>query len=74
MAYGSGAEVTIRIAYSREEDGRWIAEVPSMPGALAYGTTRDEARRRVQAIALRVLADQLDTGMRPTLQRVRFGP
>lgn len=45
-----------------EDDGRWIAEVPALPGVLAYGTTRDEAVARVQALALRVLADRLENG------------
>ena len=46
----------------QEEDGRWIAEVPDLPGALIYGQTRQEAIDRVQALALRVLADRLDHG------------
>jgi len=45
-----------------KEDGRWIVAVPELPGALAYGQTREEAVRRVQALALRVLADRLDHG------------
>ena len=45
-----------------EDDGRWIAEVSTLPGALAYGQTRDEAIARVQAVALRVLANRLEHG------------
>ena len=45
-----------------EDDGRWIAEVPELNGALAYGATRDEAIARVKALALRVVADQLEHG------------
>jgi predicted RNase H-like HicB family nuclease len=45
-----------------EEDGRWIAEVPALPGVLAYGETREEAVARVEALALRVLADRLEHG------------
>ena len=45
-----------------EEDGRWIAEVPSLPGVLAYGQTREEALARAEALALRVLADRLEHG------------
>jgi predicted RNase H-like HicB family nuclease len=45
-----------------EEDGRWLAEVPAIPGVLAYGQTREEAIERVQALSLRVLADRLDHG------------
>ena len=46
----------------QEEDGRWIAEVPALPGALAYGATREQAIARVQTLALRVLADRLEHG------------
>lgn len=44
----------------REEDGRFLAEVPELPGVLAYGKTADEAKAKAEALALRVLADQLD--------------
>jgi predicted RNase H-like HicB family nuclease len=44
----------------QEDDGRWIAEVPDLPGVLAYGQSRSEAVLHVQALALRVLADRLD--------------
>lgn len=44
----------------QEADGRWIAEVPELPGVMAYGRTRDEAIRRAQALSLRVLADRLE--------------
>ena len=44
----------------QEEDGRWLAEVLELPGVLAYGLTREVALARVQALALRVLADQLE--------------
>ena len=46
----------------QEADGRWIADVPELPGVLAYGMSRDEAVRRAQALSLRVLADRLDHG------------
>jgi predicted RNase H-like HicB family nuclease len=45
-----------------EDDGRWLAEVPELAGVMAYGATRAEAVDRVQALALRVLADRLDHG------------
>lgn len=51
----------------REEDGRWLAEVPQLPGVLAYGATREEAMVRVEVLALRVIADQLDHGESPAL-------
>jgi predicted RNase H-like HicB family nuclease len=47
---------------SREEDGRWIAEIPDLPGVMAYGESRDDALRSVEALALRVLADRLEHG------------
>ncbi|MGO8747008.1 MAG: type II toxin-antitoxin system HicB family antitoxin [Thermoguttaceae bacterium] len=50
------------IEIDREEDGRFIAEVPAIPGAMAYGQTREEALTRVQAMALRVLADRVEHG------------
>ena len=43
----------------REEDGRWIAEITNMPGAMAYGQTRPEAIQKARALALRVLADKM---------------
>ena len=52
--------MTFTIEYEQEEDGRWLAEILEIPGALAYGQTQQEAVARVQALALRVLADQLE--------------
>lgn len=48
------------IVFDREEDGRWIAEIDSLPGVLAYGATKTEARSRAEALALRVVADQIE--------------
>jgi len=50
------------IEIEQEEDGRWIAEVPELPGVLAYGNTREEAIARVKALSLRVLADRVENG------------
>ena len=50
------------IEVEQEEDGRWLTEIPVLPGVLAYGQTREEAITRVQALALRVLADRLEHG------------
>ena len=44
----------------RESDGRWIAEIPQVPGALAYGATREEAVNKAYAIALRSVADDVE--------------
>jgi predicted RNase H-like HicB family nuclease len=46
----------------REDDGRWIAEIPEMPGVMTYGSTREEAISRAKALALRVMADRLEHG------------
>ena len=46
----------------QEADGRWIAEVSDLPGVLVYGTTRDDAVLKAQALALRVLADRIEHG------------
>jgi predicted RNase H-like HicB family nuclease len=52
--------MNLTVETEREEDGRWVAEVPDLPGVLAYGKTRDEAIARAEALALRVLADRLE--------------
>ena len=49
-----------KIEYEREEDGRWIAEVPQLPGVMAYGTTAEDAMTKAEALALRVLAERLE--------------
>ena len=51
-------ELTIKS--EQESDGRWLAEVKELPGAMTYGRTRLEAISRAQALALRVLADQVE--------------
>jgi predicted RNase H-like HicB family nuclease len=45
-----------------EEDGRWLAEVPQLPGVLAYGSSADEAMAKAEILALRVLAEKLEHG------------
>jgi predicted RNase H-like HicB family nuclease len=49
-----------RIEFDREEDGRWIADIPALPGVLAYGDTQEEAKARAEALALRVVADRIE--------------
>ena len=51
--------MNFKIEFDREEDGRWIAEIPELPGVMAYGATKDEAEAAVEALALRVIADQV---------------
>ncbi len=52
----------MELEVEREEDGRWIAEVPALPGVMAYGDSREAAIRAAQALALRVLADRIEHG------------
>jgi predicted RNase H-like HicB family nuclease len=52
----------LTIEVEREQDGRWIAEAPALPGVLAYGITEAEARARAVSLALRVIADRIDNG------------
>jgi predicted RNase H-like HicB family nuclease len=52
----------LRIEIEREEDGRWIAEVPELPGVMVYAATPEEARLKAMALALHVIADRLDHG------------
>lgn len=51
-----------KVELEQEEDGRWIGEVPTLPGVMAYGSSRGQALAAVQALALRVLADRLEHG------------
>ena len=61
------------IEIEREEDGRWIAEVRELSGVMTYGQSREEAIARVQALALRVLAERLEHGeAAPDLLTVSF--
>jgi predicted RNase H-like HicB family nuclease len=50
------------IEFEREEDKRWIAEIPKLPGVMAYGVTKTEAKQKVYAMALRTLADKIEQG------------
>jgi predicted RNase H-like HicB family nuclease len=52
----------LRIESEREEDGRWLAEVPALPGVLSYGATDAEARCKAAALALRTIAERVENG------------
>ena len=52
----------MNIEIEREEDGRWIAELPDLPGVMAYGQSKKEAVSKVKALALRAMADRLEHG------------
>ncbi len=52
----------MKIEIEREQDGRWIAEVPDLAGVMVYGQSREEAISKVEALALRAIADRLEHG------------
>ena len=52
----------LTVEFEQEEDGRWIAEVPELPGVMVYGATWEESLAKVQAMALRVVAERLEHG------------
>ena len=54
--------ITFKVEVEQEEDGRWLAEVLELPGVLAYGQDQDSAVSKVQALALRVVAERLEHG------------
>ena len=63
------------IECEREDDGRWLAEVPQLPGVLAYGDSPDEAMARAEVLAPRVLAERLEHGeSRPQPITISFAP
>jgi len=65
--------MVLHIELEQEPDSRWVAEVTDLPGVMAYGVTRPDAVARVQALALRVLAERLEQGEAvPELLSVSF--
>jgi predicted RNase H-like HicB family nuclease len=52
----------LSIEIEREPDGRWLAEIPQLPGVMAYGETMNEAQSKVKVLALRVIADRIEHG------------
>ena len=57
--------VTFIIEVEREEDGRWLAEVPALSGVMCYGEAYDEVVANVQALALRMIAERVEHGEAP---------
>lgn len=53
-------QLTIRLL--RETDGRWIADVPELPGVTVYGLNPEEAKRKAKSLALRVIAEEIENG------------
>jgi predicted RNase H-like HicB family nuclease len=65
--------MTFKVEIEREDDGRWSAEVLELPGVMAYGTSPEDAKAKVQALALRVVADRLEHGEAgPELLNISF--
>ena len=65
----------LHLEVEQETDGRWLAEVTDLPGVMAYGVTRPDAITRVQALALRSIADRMEHGEAvPELLQVNFQP
>jgi predicted RNase H-like HicB family nuclease len=54
--------MALPIEVEQEDDGRWLAEIPDLPGVMAYGATSSQAVARVQSLCLRVLADRVEHG------------
>ena len=54
--------IAFKVETEQEDDGRWLAEVVELPGVLAYGNTQQAALSKVQALALRVIAERLEHG------------
>jgi len=52
----------LKIEFTREVDGRWIADIPALPGVTVYGKTRKQALAAAEALALRVIADPIEHG------------
>ena len=52
----------LKVEFSREDDGRWIADIPALPGVTVYGRTRKQALVSAEALALREIADRLEHG------------
>ena len=64
--------MNFEIGTEQETDGRWIAEIEGIPGAMVYGSSRTEAIQKVQALALRVMADRLEHSESAELVQVTF--
>ncbi len=61
MQWESITPLTLTIETEQEDDGRWIAEVMELPGVMMYGSTTEDAVTKVQALALRVLSERIES-------------
>jgi predicted RNase H-like HicB family nuclease len=65
--------ITFKVEVEQEQDGRWLAEVVDLPGVLAYGETQQAVLAKVQALALRIIAERLEHGeTAPDLLSISF--
>jgi len=64
--------MTLQVEFEQEKDGRWLADVISLPGTMAYGETRDEALTAAQALAFRVIAGRVEQRELPRPDKVEF--
>jgi predicted RNase H-like HicB family nuclease len=75
LGRGCGRVIPLEVEVEQEEDSRWLAEVLELPGVLAYGESQDTAVSKVQALALRVIAERLEPGEAgPELLSVSVAP
>ena len=58
--------MVLKVEFDREEDGRWIADIPELPGVMVYGASQKEALAKVQRLALAVLAEEMEERQEPT--------
>jgi predicted RNase H-like HicB family nuclease len=63
----------LKIRLLREDDGRWIGDIPELPGVAVYGSTAEEATLKVKALALRVIAEEIEHGeVKPSTDTLEF--
>ncbi len=72
MSVAAAVARELKVEFDREDDGRWIADIPQLPGVLVYGETREDAFAKAQALALRVLADAIEEHHQPERGNIRF--
>lgn len=63
--------MNFEIEFEQEDDGRWIAEIPSLPGVMVYGISKNDAESKIEAMALRVIADRIERE-NTTMTHVQF--
>jgi predicted RNase H-like HicB family nuclease len=66
--------VRFKFEIDRETDGRWIAEIPAIPGAMAYGSTEKEAKQKAYALALYAIADEVEKAARDIPESISVHP